>query len=313
MKTKCDSKKQAWKTEITLSLIGALFLGSLYSCAPGNSQDTGINQIAENDQQSQIIGGTNADSTYQKKNGIVGLLMVMQDLRSGMQMNSICTGSLIAKNTVLTAAHCLFVRPGTKLIAALVFFDTNLQKVMSEISKNELKNVRSIDKVIRHESYLAGRGTNNDIGVIHFNGTHPDGFQIAQRAPAQWARTVRKGSTVTLAGFGVSNYKMDPVTGQPSGSGSGLLRQISGIRILNLTPTGEEITLDQTQGRGACHGDSGGPAYQFDSLTKKSYLIGVTSRGTQPDGLCDREAIYTGVAGYSAWIDTQLKKLNSNP
>ena len=81
--------------------------------------------------------------------------------------------------------------------------------------------------------------------------------------------------------------------------------------MLSLTATGEEITLDQSQGRGACHGDSGGPAYVKDAVSGKNILVGVTSRGTNPQGLCDRQAIYTGVMGYAQWIANGVKELSA--
>jgi secreted trypsin-like serine protease len=287
--------------------VAIAFVSFFASCAPSSSDHSAQNFGAQTSG-SNIIGGVDSSADYQKTNGIVGLLMIYQN-SSGDQMSSVCTGSLIAQNVLVTAAHCLVKPSGVQLVAALVFFDKNLETIMNEVSQKDLTHVRNVNKAFRHEAYLQGRGTYNDIGLVRFEGTAPDGFQLAQLADAQTARTLRKGAAVTLAGFGVSKYQMDRKTGKPVGSGDGVLRSISGIKVLSLTSTGQEITLDQSLGRGACHGDSGGPAYIVDQVTRKTLLVGVTSRGTNPQGLCDRQAIYTSVMGYGQWITDGLQKM----
>lgn len=292
------------KTRMILNLVLALTMISLFvSCAPSSSTDA---QTYLADQQDQnIIGGVNSTAEYQKKNGVVGLMVVGEDSQAN-EVSFICTGSLIKQDVVITAAHCLTLPQGIKLTAAFVFFGVNLDTILNELQNNDLSHVRAFKKIIRHERYLQDDRSNHDIGLVRIDGTAPAGFQLAQLAPASMARTLRKGTALTLSGFGVSSYKNDHFTGEPVGSGDGLLRQVGGIKVLSLTATGEEITLDQSQGRGACHGDSGGPAYLVDSISKKTYVVGLTSRG---EGLCDRTAIYTGVMGYSKWIADNLVKI----
>ena len=81
---------------------------------------------------------------------------------------------------------------------------------------------------------------------------------------------------------------------------------VNKIKIQSVLPSFEEITLDQTHGKGACHGDSGGPAYFFDKKLKKNILVGLTSRGT---GDCNKIAVYTSVLGYRKWISENAKQL----
>ena len=293
---------------IIKTVVAIALLGLLSSCAPTSSNESAQTFAADPQAQTNIIGGADSTAEYQKANGIVGIMMVTED-QFGRQLSAVCTGSLIAPKVVLTAAHCMVLSKGTKLVAFLILLDKNLDNIMEEISKNDLTHVRSVNKVVRHEAYLSGRGTNNDIGLLGFDGALPPDYKLAVRAPAQLARELRKGAVVTLAGFGVSKYEKNSATGEFEGEGDGLLRQVNGIKVLSLSATGQEITLDQSQGRGACHGDSGGPAYLVDPVSKKNMLVGVTSRGIDPNGSCDVGAIYTGVMGYSKWIDDSLKKI----
>jgi secreted trypsin-like serine protease len=265
-------------------------------------------QTLDNSSADSIIGGSLSTDDFQKQSGIVGLLLVIQD-QSGQQGSAICTGSLIAENVVLTAAHCLAINPGEKIINALIFFDKNLDHVMEQISKKDFSKVRSINKVIRHKSYLTEKGANNDLALARFAGKAPSDFQIAKMASPSLERSLRSGTNVMLSGYGVSSYGLTGPGGQPDGDGDGILRQVDGIRLVSFINSGKELLFDQTKGKGACHGDSGGPAYVIDSITKKQTLIGVTSRGTERRGLCNQQAIYSSVMAYSTWITESLKAI----
>ena len=63
-----------------------------------------------------------------------------------------------------------------------------------------------------------------------------------------------------------------------------------------------EVMLDQTGGKGACHGDSGGPAYAM--VNGQMQLFGITSRGVG-DGTgpqCTHFSVYTNASAYASWI-----------
>ena len=259
--------------KIAAVLSGASFI---VSCSSGSSNQSA--QTFQSGTAAPIIGGSNSTLDYQKQNGIVGVLMIYQD-QMGQQMSAGCTSSLITKNVVVTAAHCLVAPKGAKLVQAVVYFSNDLSTVMDEISNGNKSNVRPIDKVLRHEAYLQSEQSNNDIGLIHFAGTTPEGFQLATRATHESAAAMKPGSSVTLAGFGVSDYKKDSKTGKLSGEGSGFLRQIDNIEVVSFSASGEEMTFDQSKGSGACHGDSGGPAYFLVQATQKPRLVTPTSSG----------------------------------
>jgi secreted trypsin-like serine protease len=72
-----------------------------------------------------------------------------------------------------------------------------------------------------------------------------------------------------------------------------------------------EMILDQSRGHGACHGDSGGPA--FVRQGKKMVLAGVTNRSypSQAPDDCAHRVVYTKVSAYRSWIQKGEAKLHS--
>ncbi|MBC7740686.1 MAG: trypsin-like serine protease [Bdellovibrionaceae bacterium] len=290
------------------TVIAALALCLTAACAPKAQT---VDQVTADSSNSQIIGGVDSSADFQRENGIVGLLMVFVNAK-GEQSGAICTGSLIKPNVVLTAAHCLTIPAEKKLVAALIVFNNNLEVALKELNEGNRSHIRIANKALQHESYMKkGEDSQNDVGLLRFAGDLPDGFKLAKRLDVAAAKTqIIKGVSMTLSGFGVSKYELTPdekgKLTKPTGSGDGILRQVDNIKLLEMSE--HELALDQSKGAGACHGDSGGPAYitVTNGATKTTYLVGVTSRG---EGLCDKWVIYSNVVSYSQWIDTTVEKL----
>lgn len=287
------------KTSTALRMvIGLSLLALLASCAPtssNNSSESYQNAAAE---QSNIIGGDLADAAYQKAHGVVGIF----DVNKG----ALCTGSLIARNLVLTAAHCVNTFSAKAMI---VFFTPNMSQSIA-MTKDGLmadkRNVRQVVQAIRNSKYNAKSSSmtesTNDIALLRLASDAPAEIQLASLPPADLV--LKADDVVSQAGYGVSQFKMDPETGETLlNKGSGVLRQVDGIKVKSVLPSGEEVTFDQSQGRGACHGDSGGPAYlkvaATDSAPEATYVVGVTSRGP---GDCNEIAVYSSTIGQAKWI-----------
>ena len=75
------------------------------------------------------------------------------------------------------------------------------------------------------------------------------------------------------------------------------------------------MIISQSHGQGACHGDSGGPA--FIKRRGKIILAGVTNR-SYPDHApddCAHNVVYTKVPAYRSWIrktETAFKSAQPN-
>lgn len=269
------------KTGKKLALTGIL-LTILGACSPQNQNksDTVLSEEVSNSQ-SGIIGGSNMTQTSPLKKTIVAVY----DAYEGQ----LCTGSLITPNVVLTAAHCI----GQINEAMYILFDTELKKD-SIVRQADMVAISPLWEKRQNELLDTG-----DVALIHFKGTLPDGYQAIGLLPS--SKHLVNGATVTLAGFGISNG----VTKQ----GSGTLRQVN-VTIADNNYSKTEVKLDQRQGRGACHGDSGGPAYiKVDGYI---YLWGITSRGVDDaKDDCSQFSAYTNAVVYKKWISSVVKQMNA--
>lgn len=304
-------KKEMMKQVAAVLALSAIALFT--SCAPQSQSAAPSYLNSDEIQNSNILGGLLADSSFQKANGIVQLKIISE------MGAATCTGSLIARDIVLTAAHCL-VTDGLRGIAVLFSLDD--RKVTEEQVIYAANGAIHPEFGPTDDKSLVW----NDIALVKLEKAAPADFQLAKLPDAETIKQLTKGSKLTLAGYGITNAVIRKVLkdkngkvivgkdGQPAtielpGRGSGTLRRVSNIAVASVTADQKEISFDQQNLRGACHGDSGGPALL--KLQDGSYIqVGVTSRGTNLLGNCNEGAIYTGVAGQLDWITLAIEQLN---
>ena len=200
----------------------------------------------------------------------------------------LCTGTALARDLVLTAAHC---------VTALVGYQVKAYQTVQPIK---------VASILRHPrfdaaSYAASRAT-ADLALLKLAIPLPDIVMPATLAPP---RRVAAGETLTVAGFGVTL--------------SGTARGLGIPRMAALTVTGKPGSLQirltdaaargQRIGLGGCTGDSGAPVFDGQSAS----VIGVVSWSTAPG---DEEGCggLTGVTPlilYRDWINETARKLGS--
>lgn len=269
-------------------LTGALSL-SVVACSQ-KAQDTA--EIVNSG--SSIIGGAKveAEDTIAKSTVAIIASVTTEDGKEGQ---FICTGSLLSNNTVLTAGHCVPSEKEYKTIALYVIFARDLNKM-------QRTDIRLVTDSVVHPQYgesTAGADA-HDVAVIRFAGSKADGYEIAKFLSDE--SVLVEGGSVTLAGYGLT--KTDGVKTESDNT----------LRKVNVEIAGafgnNEIVLDQQNGRGACHGDSGGPA--FVNVGGVEYVWGITSRGAGKNGVddCSLASIYTKVKAEQAFIDAALLKLS---
>jgi secreted trypsin-like serine protease len=302
-----------------MPLFFGAFLTLTLACSPPSKNSSAAKYLTK------IIGGNEVTEGSDLQKSIVGIY----DKNKG----ALCSGSLIAPNVVLTAAHCIGNAPGDHTIIFAADLIGTYKNRVNDPSAFKAKTRTGV-KIAVNENYKADLPDNvdntlatNDLGLIQFEGMAPEGFKPATFIAS--ADLLVAGTPVTVAGYGVANYKLDPVKASDTPEfkksvkdhsvfcdGDDMktakcFKQIAGgeghLKTTNLKVelpiNATEVVLNQTQGTAACEGDSGGPAYL--KVGDQYQLWGVASRVSVG---CDGYVWYTdAVAADSAsWIQGKL-------
>jgi hypothetical protein len=207
---------------------------------------------------------------------------------------TLCTGTAIARDLVLSAAHC--AQPGSDY--KILDFDAAHTPVLRDVKRVAVHPGFSM------KTFLGHRAT-ADVALL----------KLAQPLPAKFTtaalymnpRRVAPGDRLTFEGYGVT------VRGNPKTSGT--------LRSASLEVTGKPGTLQirlvdpvgkgERPGLGGCTGDSGGPL--FDDASGARKIIGVLSWSTGPKASagCGGLTGITPLALYLKWITDTAGKMGS--
>lgn len=230
-----------------------------------------------------VVGGKKVDENTSPK--VLARSTVALSIPKLLKKNrSFCSGSIIAEDMILTAAHCLFKSYDTRFKKYTddmlsILFTTDLSKGYEErkasaqiLYKPYVPEAVSIDPTA-----IAG-----DIALIKFEGGLPEGFEPVEVAKA----SPPDRFTAVVAGFGSK--------GRAASKNNGVLHSVS----LDVTYNPSYKVLESREFlKGACTGDSGGPLYA--DRDGKWIQVGITSAGSSTFGFCNGKNAFTSVSDFA--------------
>ena len=287
-------------------LLDLVVLCGTVGCSNVQPGQTGSTSSLTNTPNSEIIGGQKIPDEQQdaRRQSTVALTTDTVSPRAPDKGplidrgSSFCSGTLISDRIVMTAAHCIQKFDETTRTKQDGFiFDKPDQFIASfntKVSRNG-KWIRA-KKVIPHPDWdptatLSPISTTppNDLGLIILSQPAPEGMKPAQIASL--TETLANGSDIFLAGYGVSLSR--------NLNDTGTLRQVQ-VKVSNLDKTAFRLSVGALF-KGACAGDSGGPA--FVKVGDDYKVVGATSTGAEIFGVCLGVINnYTDARHYSDWI-----------
>lgn len=235
-----------------------------------------------------IIGGTAATNSDLVTASTVSLIINYAD-----KPFSVCTGTLVSKNLILTATHCLeYMGEGVVSIYAgaqlpEVYDETKLLKVAS------WKTHPDYELILDDEDYPV-TGV-NDVALMKLAEDIPPHLKPVPIVSN--LKAPKDGSSLLLAGYGLINELETPVyaTG------------LNYVRVPLANIWNNILVTDQNDGHGACSGDSGGPAYI--ETAQGLAVIGITRGPHDKVTDCRHYGEYTYASRFETFILDTAKEL----
>jgi secreted trypsin-like serine protease len=267
------------------------FLSLIALVACGDKQ--GLNDNDGSNLEVGILGGEIAS----QQNAGFSSLVQLYNYGSGF-----CSGALIDARTVVTAAHCLTDQSVSGLS---VGFASEPGSLVGAESYRIHPGFVSAEQTAKRGYFKIEANSIHDIAIIRLRDPAPENasFAVLQKNVFKPGSKIK----VTAMGYGLTGADQSP---------DHRLRRVSMIATVS-AKTPDKLSFDQAEGRGVCHGDSGGPSFYIKD--KKPILVGVVSHldgvqrflGKDVGDRCRSRANVTQIAPYRAWIQKVSQQLES--
>lgn len=289
-----DASPGRWRRVLTRVAVATVVSAGAMTSFGAAHADT-----ASGDPTPTIIGGQPADQSY-------GFLVSLQEDRNGDPNTHDCSGALIHKDWVVTAAHCV-TEAGTGSKPYTVKDPALFHVRVGSNDRTTGGSVAKLNKIVVNPDYhwFEDHSTGHDMALLHLARAVPE------KTVAQASKITKPGTEVREVGWGYTSVDDSDPSQLPK-----KLRQLDTKTIPSTTkkcqadPKGDDswgirkgdICADNPDGiRGPCGGDSGSPL--LSKVAGRWQIAGVDSRGvgdtcgTAPD-------VYTSVGYYHNWISS---------
>lgn len=274
-----------------------LFLSGLVlaACTESELRENAVNPTASSN---GILGGVEVKAGTLEAQSVA----MVFDILTGRE----CSSTVISKDMVLTAAHCVEDSAPEDLRVIFTLESYNY-------SDSQERKVISYRRHERHRDPTASERF--DLAVVRFEGELPPETRIA-RLP-QKDEGILPQARFTAIGYGRTDGRLNDFA---SDGDIGILRQVE-LEVRNLKLGGLEFIADQSSGKGVCTGDSGGPAMVWDD-EGQPMVLGVASgvlyeefvdRSPVDFDYCRGVSLYVSTAGYREWIVESMFQLRFQP
>ena len=205
-----------------------------------------------------------------------------------------CTATAVARDLLLTAAHC--VQPGAEY--RLVDSASGREPVLKTIAHIERDPQFDLKRLFGHLATA-------DVALLKLAEPLPPKIPPARLGSG--SESVAVGDALVVVGYGVTVRGDGRTGGTVRAATLVVTGQPGGLQIRLFDPA----TKGDTAGLGACTGDSGAPVFRDTSGALA--IVGVVSWSTGPklEGGCGGLTGVTPLARYRAWIVDTARNLGS--
>ncbi|XP_072949930.1 transmembrane protease serine 9-like [Epargyreus clarus] len=252
---------------------------------------TAENEAAKSGINGRIVGGQGVDiSQVPFQVGLVIQIMWV--------LTSVCGGSLISNNRVVTAAHChsdgtVTAQSFTVVLGSNTIFSGG--------------NRQTTTNIVNHPNWNP-RTAANDIAVLRINSvSFTNVIQPVALPTGNELSNNFVGWTATASGFGrTSDGASIPSNQRISWVNLRIITNAECAGVFGDFVHNSNICTSGEGGRGTCQGDSGGPLVVTSG--GRRILIGVTSFGARDGCAIGLPAAYARVTSYVSWIRVRAEK-----